>query len=378
MKLPKHKKPKTYNTEAKQELKLLSRLWKLRTFRYPLYALIIVILAPIVFFVLRRPTIHPNIKYGVNFSDKYARDIGLDWKQTYTAILDDLGAKNLRLVAYWDDIEATKDTYDFSIIKYQLDEVEKRNATAPEEEQINIILTVGRKVPRWPECFQPTWWHDEELRGQEIQQLEFVEKTVTELKNYKSIQMWQVENEPFFTFGHCNPPIARSILTREVKVVRALDNRPIVIQDSGEGGLWYPTYSLGDYLAISMYRKIWFDFWGILLGEFVYFKYPLAHWTYKIKADIVQVPANKIIVSELQAEPWGPVINSELTEEQKGKTMSRNDFIDTISYAQKAGFENIYFWGAEWWYWEKTQNGNGFYWDTAKALFKERTISATR
>ena len=49
--------------------------------------------------------------------------------------------------------------------------------------------------------------------------------------------------------------------------------------------------------------------------------------------------------------------------------MSRNDFLDTLSYAQKSGFGEIYVWGAEWWYWEKTVNNNPFYWDTAKALF---------
>ena len=134
--------------------------------------------------------------------------------------------------------------------------------------------------------------------------------------------------------------------------------RPILTQDSGEGGFWLPTYKLGDKLGISMYRKIWYNFWGIFFGNFIYFKYPLGHWTYKIKADITGVPYRNIIVTERKAEPWGPGLNSILTEEDKNRTMSRNDFLDTISYAQKTGFSDLYFWGVEWWLWEKEVNNN--------------------
>ena len=51
--------------------------------------------------------------------------------------------------------------------------------------------------------------------------------------------------------------------------------------------------------------------------------------------------------------------------------MSRTDFLETISYAQKTGFKDLYLWGAEWWLWEKQNNGNPFYWDTAKAIFRK-------
>lgn len=62
-------------------------------------------------------------------------------------------------------------------------------------------------------------------------------------------------------------------------------------------------------------------------------------------------------------------INSQLSQEESDKTMSRVDFISTINYAQKSGFKNLYLWGAEWWYFMKL-NGNSYYWETAKELFK--------
>jgi len=85
------------------------------------------------------------------------------------------------------------------------------------------------------------------------------------------------------------------------------------------------------------------------------------------------VPHENIIVTELQAEPWGPAINNALTQKEKDRSMSRHHFLDTISYAQKAGFKDYYFWGVEWWYWEKYVNGNPFFWDTAGAVFSEAT-----
>ncbi len=352
----------TVKKEAKKALELIKKLFSLRIVRYLFFLCVTIVVLPLLIFVFIKPTPQQNINYGTTFSNKYAAEMGLNWQETYLAILDDLGTKNIRLVAYWDDIEKTKDQYDYTDIMWQLDEAEKRD--------LNVTLVVGRKVPRWPECFEPDWWTDipnEDVK--KFEQYEFVKQTVQTLAKYDVIKMWQVENEPFFPFGECLT-IEQDVVEQEVKIVRSLDRRPILVQDSGEGGLWYPTHKLGDKLGISMYRKIWFDFWQVFGGRSIYFQYPLAHWTYKIKADIVRVPPADIIVTELQAEPWGPGINSQLSEEDKNKTMSRTDFLSTISYAQKTGFADLYLWGAEWWYWEKTVNNNPFFWDTAKALFK--------
>lgn len=343
--------------------RLIRRLFSIRVVQIFVVFLILLFVSPVVLFFILRPNVQKNINYGVTFSSRYAEQIGLNWKEVYIKTLDDLGAKNIRLVAYWDEIEKTPDVYDFSNIKWQLDEAEKRN--------LNIILVIGRKVPRYPECFEPRWWRDlpsNNLREQAL--LNYLKQTVKELKLYKSIKMWQVENEPFWPFGICKTPeIKKETVLKEIELVRNMDPRPILVQDSGEGGFWRPTYEMGDYLGISMYRKIWYDFWGVFMGKFIYFQYPLEHWTYKIKANLVGVPMDKIIITELQGEPWGPTINSELSEEERDKTMSRTDFLSTISYAQKSGFKDLYLWGVEWWYLEK-QRGNAFYWDTTKALFR--------
>ena len=343
-------------------VKILAEIFfRLKIVRLVMFFLVILVVLPATFFLIASPKPQKQINYGVNFSAKYAQELGMDWRGTYLKILDDLGAKNIRLVAYWDEIEQNQGNYNFSDIVWQLQEADKRN--------VNVIMTIGRKVPRYPECFEPSWWRKiktEDMRNDKLYQ--YLKVATKTLSPYKSIKMWQVENEPFFPFGTCLP-IKKETVAKEVTLVRELDKRPILIQDSGEGGFWFPSYNLGDYLGISMYRKIWYDFWGVFFGKYVYFQYPLAHWTYKIKADLVKVPYQKIIVTELQAEPWGPGPSGQLSNDEKDKTMSRQDFISVINYAQKSGFRDLYFWGAEWWLWEKEVNGNAFYWDSAKALF---------
>lgn len=356
------KKKKTFKTDFSEALKESGDLFKHKGFVYTLIGIFILFVSLAIGFYLNYPTVNPNIKYGVNFSHLYAEEMGLNWQDTYIKILDELKPSGIRLVAYWDRIEKENDQYDYGYLKWQVEEAQKRD--------VDVILAIGKKVPRWPECFEPTWWRDlDSETAKETELLDFVKTTLNEFKGYDTIKIWQIENEPFFPFGFCSP-YKESTLMKEIELTRSIDSRPILTQDSGEGGLWFRSYTHSDYLGISMYRKIWYDFWGAFLGNFIYFTYPLPEWSYRMKALILGIPHENIYVTELQAEPWGPGLNSNLSEEDKNKTMSVNDFVNVISYAQNAGFEHLYFWGAEWWLWEKEVNGNAYYWDTAKALFQ--------
>ncbi len=342
--------------------KLASQIFGYKVVKLTIFLFVISIVLPISFFLVVKPKPAQKITWGINFSQKYATELGLDWRDAYLKILDDLKPKHARLVIYWDQTEPTEGNYVYSDTLWQLDEAKKRD--------VKVIMTIGRKVLRYPECHEPNWWlKSADSSYKETALLKYVENTVLQLKHYDNIIMWQVENEPMYPFGDCQKQYKETV-EKEVALVRKLDNRPILIQDSGEGGFWRPLYLMGDYLGISMYRRTWYNFYKDVTGVSFYVQYPIAHWAYKIKAVLTAVPVDKIIVTELQGEPWGPVINSKLTEEEKLKTMSPQQFIDTINYAQKSGFDQIYFWGTEWWMWEKEFNNNSFYWDTAKALIR--------
>ncbi|KKR77253.1 MAG: hypothetical protein UU22_C0048G0002 [Parcubacteria group bacterium GW2011_GWA2_40_8] len=47
------------------------------------------------YFLIGTPPQAKEIRWGVNFSQKHAKDLGLDWRETYKALLDDLNVKRI-------------------------------------------------------------------------------------------------------------------------------------------------------------------------------------------------------------------------------------------------------------------------------------------
>ena len=64
--------------------------------------ILIFLLLVIIFFFVGKSSEAEKIVWGVNFSQKHARDLGLDWKETYSALIDELGVKYIKLAAHWD------------------------------------------------------------------------------------------------------------------------------------------------------------------------------------------------------------------------------------------------------------------------------------
>src|SRR3989338_11173516 len=96
---------------------------------------------------LRSPA--SEIVYGVSFSKLHSDELGLNWKDVYLTLLDDLGVRHLRLSAHWPMVEPRDGVYDFSVLDYQIAEAAARGA--------DVILAVGRRAPGWPECHTPKW-----------------------------------------------------------------------------------------------------------------------------------------------------------------------------------------------------------------------------
>ena len=113
--------------------------------------LIFIILLIIILYLGSRGHIYSKseLVYGVNFSKKQAEDFGLNWKEAYLAVLDELGVKKIRLAAYWNEIEPEQGKFVWEDLDWQINEASKRN--------IEIILAIGGRLPRWPECHFPVW-----------------------------------------------------------------------------------------------------------------------------------------------------------------------------------------------------------------------------
>lgn len=299
-----------------------------------------------------------KVNFGVTFTPKYAKYLKLDWQKTYTQILDDLQVRNLRLPSYWDVVEPQKQQFNFAETDYMLSEATKRGA--------QVILVVGIRQPRWPECHIPTWAKNLPVEERQKVALEMVRAVVERYRNEQSVWAWQVENEPSLkAFGEGCEILDRNFLKSELKLVRSLSSKPIIMTDSGELGFWVTSMQLSDIFGTTVYRKV-YDKW---LG---YMTYPLPPAFYGLKSNLVRgvfAGANqKTIIAELQAEPWF-ADGRLLPPDQQAQLFTTENLKNYVKFAGATGFDEAYLWGVEWWYF-MAANGYPEYLDYAGTLFK--------
>lgn len=296
------------------------------------------------------------LEWGVTFSKRPVIDFGMDWKEVFLATLDDLKVKKIRLVAYWNEIETEDGRYDFSELDWQINEVSNRGG--------EIILAIGRRVPRWPECFEPEWIkpYPEEKKQEKI--LALVSEIISRYKDNKHIVIWQIENEPFLgTFGEC-PKLDKEFYDREIALARSIDSsRPIMITESGEFSTWIGGAKRADIVGTSIYRTIY--------GKLGYVRYPIPPVFYQRKSNLIKkfFDVKEIIAVEVQAEPWGNGPNQSMSVKEQDISMSIDRFNAVLEYTRNAGFDKAYLWGVEWWYWKKIKFNDDRFWNRAKELF---------
>lgn len=298
--------------------------------------------------------------YGVTFSNFHAEELGLDWKETYRALLDDLGVRKLRVPAYWPDVEPERDIYDFSILDYEIREAKARDA--------EVILAIGRRLPRWPECHIPHWVGNMEWEEQQMEITQYLTKVVERYHGNPTVVMWQVENEPYlnaFANEFCGD-LDEAFLIKEIALVKSLDpDRPILVTDSGNLGLWMGPYKNGDAFGTSLYMY----FWNPELGQF---KTKLPAMVYRMKTRLMEMlyGTKPTFLIELSLEPWLPEPTVNAPIDTQLSRMDTDKFDEIILYARKTSFDTQYLWGAEWWYYMK-EKGHSEFWDKAKTLYAE-------
>jgi len=333
-----------------------------RILKYFLFGILAFLLLIFCYLFIGTPPQAKEISWGVNFSQKHAQNLGLDWKETYSALLDDLKVKNIKLITHWDLIELNEGKYYFEDLDWQIKKAEEKDA--------RLLLVIGMKTGRWPECHIPEWAKNLNKEEQQKEILEMIEEVVLRYRERVSVWAWQVENEPFFPFGEC-PWVDKNFLKKEIDLVKSLDSqsRPIVISDSGEGSLWVNAAKFGDIVGTTLYKKVWFR----QLGNYIYYPFPPTfYWR---KAQLIEKIFNKkVVVIELQAEPWGPKLLYESPLEEQEKTMNLERFKANIEFAKKTGLDEFYLWGGEWWYWLKEKQNKPEIWQEAKKLFNRTDI----
>ena len=329
------------------------------TGRFLVHALGVVLSIILLLFIYVNLPVSPsknNVQIGVTFSERYAQEIGLDWRAAYLAMLDDLNMKIIRIPVYWDSVEPSDGQYDFADLDWELQQAKLRNA--------KVILVVGEKVPRWPECYIPDWVGGKDAPEMKDKLLAFEQTVVDRYKdNHPEVSNWQVENEPFLNFGVCGA-VDPNLLDSEISEVKSIDpSRPIVITDSGELSLWLKAASRADIFGTTMYREVYSAKMG-------HWRYPIGPNFFILKQLIIKLFAhqNNAIVIELQGEPWVQGWTTSAPVETQLASMNAATLVDNVAFAKETGMKEVYVWGVEWWYWMKVNQNNPTLWDAAKTL----------
>ena len=339
---------------------LASNRWRgvVKSTGYAVGVVLVVLLVVFGYFNLPGPAPREDVHLGMTFSSRYATDLGLDWREAYRALLEEVDVKKLRIPVYWDLTERSSGERDFSDVDWQLDEAERAGAT--------VILSIGQRVPRWPECHIPAWVKERSESERQEALRSFMKETVERYRDREVITTWQVENEPFLVFfGEC-PPLDVDFLEQEVSLVKKLDSsRPVLLTDSGELSVWYRAAKRGDQFGTTMYRMIYKGGWG-------YVTYPIGPNFFRAKERLVRLLTDQdhFSVIELQAEPWASGWVANVPLEEQFITMNERLLEENVTYARRVGFVDIYLWGGEWWYWLKVKKDYPVVWEKGKELFR--------
>jgi len=329
--------------------------WVIRIFFLFLFVLFILIF-------VGKPSPVEEPEWGINFSSKHSELMGLDWKENYLALLDDLKVRRIKLITHWDYLEPEKGNYDFEDIDWQMKEAKIRG--------VEILFVIGMKTPRWPECHVPEWAANLSFKEQQESVLKLISLSILRYKVYDNIWGWQIENEPFFHFGDC-PPTDAEFLRKEIELVKELDEkkRPVVITESGEGPLWIKAAKVGDIVGTTLYKKVWFKEVKI----YVYYPFPEVFYWRK-KNMIKNLFGKEVICVEMQAEPWGPRLVYDVSLKEQEKTMNLEQLKRIIEFTRKIGFDEVYLWGAEWWFWMKKTQNRPEIWDYLRVFFEQNSV----
>jgi len=316
---------------------------------------IFIILSCIYYLVYSNNKRNENMIYGTSFSPTYIQYLGYDYKKVFDFALDEIGFKYVRLITEWDEIEKKKGEYDFTVIDYLMDK--------SAEKDVKVILAVGRKTPRWPECHLPDWAKDKEYNEYKAELLKYMETVVKRYKDHKALEIWQVENEPFLNFGHCKP-LKRQDLDNEIALVKKLDKKhKIIVTDSGELSTWRKTAKVADLFGTTMYRVVW----DKKIGYFSYDFLPAVFYQAKLK--LFNRDKLQAFVVELQAEPWIPSQDIRSTNlKEQYKSIDLNRLKKNVDYASRTGMARSYLWGVEWWYYLEQEHNIKEYTEFIKTL----------
>jgi len=289
------------------------------------------------------------MQLGASFSHRHFRYLGLDPIKALNEFMS-FGFSWIRLGCYWDEIEEDQGKFTFDYLDQLIDICAKNN--------LNVVLTVGMKAPRWPEYYLPAW-HSPTPKSEFV--LPFISSCISHYQDQPAIKVWQVENEPLDKSGPKKWSISLGQLSSEVNLVRQLDPaRKILINLWGNQLFQHKNFTaatdLADIVGLNLYPKVPNRAGNRYSGP--------KDSTVKIQhlCQQIKLKGKDVWITEIQSEPWETDLK--LVNEAFPPSFLPQDLSSNLNYAKSLDPDLILLWGFEWWYSQKAI-GRHDYWDQA-------------
>ena len=296
-----------------------------------------------------------SIHRGVSFSVKTCNDYGINWQDALNALID-AGVQRFRIMSYWDLHQPTDSDPDFSLLDSQLEIIRTRGCIA--------TLCIGMRQPRWPETHVPKWALELDIDSRTEKYLVYHQHVIERYKDNSCIESWQLENEFWNKSFGLNNTFSRKRLKTEFSMIRTLDpEKPIIMSLANTVG--YPVFGpRPDIYGTTMYLIQYED------GRYSTTKYQ--PWYFTLRALLLKLLVRRpLIIHELQAEPWGPKANWEMSDSEQAKSMNPEQLKRCVDFAKKSNIAYADLWGGEWWYWRKTTARDAALWTVVQSEFAE-------
>ncbi len=335
-----------------------------------------------------------NPAFGINFSCNQAEFLLLEepggpalddnrpgraeWcASTFGRVLEETGARYVRLSVEWSQVEPVEGRYDFRLVDALLAEAEGHGAS--------VLLTVGMKGQRHPEYYIPDWalaegrppWGAVIERDSELGQrtLAMVRATVAHVAASPAIDSWGADNEPYVTSRRADRwALSRELVQAEVAAIREADpgKRPVSIghaQIFAGDTRWRGIIEDGDAMAVSIYpfRN------GHLAGRPMIFPImemgPLTP-NFPYHAREAAAAGAAFWITEMQAEPWAEGDIRLFTPSKPSPNLDAGKFRRSIDYARRTGASRVYLWGSEWWLFTEERQGDSRWMELGRAVIR--------
>jgi hypothetical protein len=311
------------------------------------------------------PAKHPAPLVGFSYSPLTSQALNRAPAQDLATLLDATDPDLVRLPIYWELVEPTPESLDFSSVDELLAVVEEHDQVT--SRPTRVVLTIGARNFLYPELHEPAWAapreqpHLNDLQSQAAYRAYF-DGSLMRYRSSPLLFAWQVENEPLDYVGNAitgDDLINVGQLSWEVDEVHQLDPGRTVVLTTFDG--WnstidvvqtyappllalvgaYPSghpgemLAAGDALGLDLYIEkpsTPLDFTSPDLRS-VWKQQALDFW-----AGQAQGQGKQLWVAEMQAQPW-----------EKSSGFAPANLVASAAAYRQEPLNVVLLWGVETW-----------------------------